>query len=98
MAKMPRKEVVPFKAQLLKKIAESDGITGAQLAREYPPTERTTVYRFLRNLREEGLIQVENLSRREYAHTITEEGKKWLQDTATGFQTLSDKLLGALRM
>lgn len=93
MAKMPRKEVLPYKAQLLKHIAEHQGITGAQLLREYPTTERTTVYRFLRYLREEELISVENLSRREYAHTVTLKGKKWLTDTANSFQSLSDKLM-----
>lgn len=96
MVTVPRKDALQFKAGLLTHIADQPNITGAQLIRLYPPTERTTVYRYLRQLRQENLISVENLSTREYAHLITPVGKQWLLETAKRYHTLSDKLLGAL--
>ena len=97
MAKVPRKDVLPYKAHLLTLIADREGITGAELLKLYPPTERTTVYRFLRILREEELISVENLSSRQYAHTITPAGKKWLHDTGQHFRDLSKQILAKHR-
>lgn len=97
MTLVPRKDALQFKAGLLKNIAEEPHITGAQLIKLYPPTERTTVYRYLRQLRLQNLIEVENLSSREYAHTITKEGRAWLLETANRFHSLSDKLMGAYK-
>jgi len=85
-------------------IAKHRQVSGANVWQGIPeelrPASRTTLYRILRQLTESGLISTFTVDRRQSAHTLTEQGLAWLEETATylsGATERSKRAIGKAR-
>lgn len=79
MPKSATGKILPeLKVDVLLVIARNPGVYGIDICKEFPRESRTRIYKLVRQLRREELVNVTDTERNEYEHFLTAQGEQWL--------------------